>query len=222
MSVVNDAGLSVSVQPDDRLVDDSADLIWRIKTTAGSRFNAAERLKRKEQRVNVLSAVASAAVIFLSVVSATVQPTGLGGISLTLVTIFASIMILVTALIQYASNDGANAERMHACALLLGALRRRLMYAEIKSRAELGVLSAEYDDILSRYANHAPADYQKYRDEHPDEFKDARRGLGPGGATPERARVFLSALAPVVVGLLALLASLVSVFPGLLSWLERK
>jgi SMODS and SLOG-associating 2TM effector domain family 5 len=195
------------------LAAEKADLVWRIKVTAGSRFIAAERLRRREKRVSVLNAVASAAVIFLSIVSATIHTAPIIGAGLLLVTIFASLLILVTALIQFASNDAVNAERMHQCALALGALRRTLMYAEFQRRSELLAFANEYDSILARYPNHESADYQRYRNKHPTEFADyPQRGKGPGGV----GSAFVTSLLPLIASIITIVLTIIAV--GLALW----
>jgi hypothetical protein len=75
---------------------EKADLMWRVKVTSGSRFNASKRLSSRESNISVLSAVASVAVIFLSVVSAAVKAGETLTITLALSTILASIAIFVT------------------------------------------------------------------------------------------------------------------------------
>lgn len=207
---MNDAA---GVSESSYLATEKADLVWRLKATAGSRFNAAERLRRREKRVNVLNAVASAAVIFLTVVSATIHTAPIIAAGLLLVTILAAMLILVTALIQFASNDAVNAERMQQCALALGALRRALMYAEFQNRTELLAFASEYDNILARYPNHDSADYQRYRNKHPDEFTNyPQRGKGPGGV----GSAFVTSILPLIASTITIVLTLIVV--GLALW----
>ena len=104
------------------LDQEKTDLICRVKVTSGSRFTAAKRLSSRESKMSILSAVASVAVIFLSVVSTSVKTTEVFGIAPALSTILASIAILVTSLFQFALKDGVNAENMQSCGLKLAAI----------------------------------------------------------------------------------------------------
>ena len=175
---------------------DRIDLAWRMKATAGSRYNA-ERLRTRDKRINILNALASALVIFLSVVPLAVKADGMIGIAVTLITIFASIMILVTALLQFASEDALKAERLHKSGLEITALRRILVYQELHEREHLLQLAKDYDAILARYPNHNAPDYERYRREHPEEFKKGlERGSGPGGSGLE----LVKAQIPFVAG----------------------
>lgn len=192
------------------------DLLWNMKSTAGSRFNAFERLRARDKRINILNAVARAAVIFLSVVPAAAHTSETVGTIVVLVTVFASIMILVTSLLQFASDDAVNAERMHQCGLEIAALRRRLLHSDIENRQQLHTIAVDYDRVLARYPNHSSADYQRYRDEHPEEFRDRPlRGKGPGGVGADRAQQVLL----LVVTVFTAIAAMVAV--GLTLWVER-
>jgi hypothetical protein len=179
---------------------EKADLTWRVKVTSSSRFNASKRLSSRESKISVLAAVASVAVIFLSVVSAAVKTGEILGITLALSTILASIAILVTSLFQYALKDGVNAERMQACGLKLSELRYQILYSEVTSREQLLAFMNDYNRILAQYPNHDESDYQRYRDEHPDEFTGfPGRGTGPGGTLLERATSVAITVSTIIV-----------------------
>jgi hypothetical protein len=182
------------------LDQEKADLMWRVKVTSGSRFNASKRLGFLESNISVLSAVASVAVIFLSVVSASVKTGEVLGITLALSTILASIAILVTSLFQYALKDGVNPERMQACGLKLSELRYQIRYSEVASREQLLAFMNEYNRILAQYPNHDESDYQRHRDEHPDEFTNfPARGTGPGGTFQQRVMSVIITLVTIIV-----------------------
>lgn len=175
-----------------------ADLTWRFKVTSGTRFNASKRLNSRDAKITVLNAVSSVSVIFLTVFTTAVHSGETVGIVLVLFTILASIAILVTSLFQYALKDAVNAERMHVCALKLSALRYKILYSEVQSRNEILAFAAEYDSILSQFPNHDEADYQRYRDEHPEEFDNMpTRGLGPGGLESQKVISTLIVIATV-------------------------
>ncbi len=185
---------------------EKADLCWRIKVTAGSRFNAAQRLGSRDTVITILNAVASIAVIFLSVVSASVKTGEAITIILALFSILSSIAILVTSLFQYALKDAVQAERMQTCAQILAELRYRLTYTSVSSRQELLEFAKEYNSVIARYPNHATVDYEKYRDDHPTEFRDGSDGGAIRGRewTPGIPSRLIAAIAvAIAVGTLA-------------------
>ena len=192
---------------------DRDDLAWRIKATAGSRFNAAERLRSRDKRINILNALASALVIFLSVVPLAVRANERFSILVALVTVLASIMILVTALLQYASADALTAENLYSSGVEMNALRRKLIYRELHDRETLVAIAGDYDAILGRYPNHDSADYERYRQEHPDEFKEVlKRGTGPGGFWLERLKSQIPLMAGFVLTLITLSLIAIAIF----------
>ncbi|MGI4941764.1 MAG: SLATT domain-containing protein, partial [Janthinobacterium lividum] len=173
--------IPAATEPDD-LAGAKRDFLWRVKVTSGSRFNASVRLRSRDKIVNVLNAVASVGIIFLSVIPAVVHLSESLSTFILLGTLFVSLVVLVTSLFQYASEDAINAERLHHCALEIAAFGRKLLYCDVKDRATLSEFAAEYDNILSKYPNHSSSDYQKYRNEHAAEFRNhPSRGTGPGG-----------------------------------------
>ncbi|MCQ8240130.1 SLATT domain-containing protein [Rhizosaccharibacter radicis] len=194
---------------DSALDADKRDLSWRMKTTAGSRFNSAERLQKRDKRINVLNAVASAAVIFLSVVPLTLKTNEWVTAAITLLTIFASIMILVTALVQYASEDAVKGAKLHSSGLEITALRRKISYGQISDRQEFMAIVDKYDSILAKYPNHDSPDYERYRKEHPDEFDNKpERGTGPGGLIEYR----IKSASVSIVTILIVLSTFVLMF----------
>jgi uncharacterized Tic20 family protein len=196
---------------DESLDQEKTDLTWRVKVTSGSRFNASKRLSSRDAKISFLNAVASVAVIFLSVVSATVKTGELLGITLTLFTILASIAILVTSLFQYALKDAVNAERMQTCGLKLSELRYRMLYSKVTSREQLLAFMNDYNSVLSQYPNHEESDYQRYRDEHPNEFTNRPdRGTGPGGARVQKAMSLALSMTIIVFGISTTIVTLIA------------
>ncbi|HTW50327.1 MAG TPA: SLATT domain-containing protein [Stellaceae bacterium] len=216
MDSKSDARLRAVVEPvetaDATLEAHKEDFLWRLKVTSGSRFNAAKRLSRRDALVTILNAVANITVIFLSVVLATVKAGENATVMLTLFTILASIALLATTIFQYAFKDGVYAERMESCGFDISALRRKALYSNIQNRQDLMIFVNTHSEIMARYPNHAEVDYQRYRDENPDEFKGhADRGTGPGGTLLNQLITGLLAAASVTLALGALSAILAAI-----------
>ena len=81
------------------------------------------------------------------------------------VTMLASVLILVTSLIQYSNNDAVNAEQHHRCGLEINQLRGELAAkGEMVDHDELLKLSKKHARILDKYSvNHSGVDLGQYR-----------------------------------------------------------
>ena len=146
-------------------------LLSDMKVTKGSRFNAAERLRRRDRRNTIIVSFASAYVIVLTVIPITFHVPEYINSMITVAIILFSIIILIYSLIQYSSGDPVKAEQNHRCALEINALRRRLSFLPHITFDNLSVYAKEYDDILQRYnVNHEPVDFETYKIEHPAEY----------------------------------------------------
>jgi len=151
--------------------NERASLLSDMKVTKGSRFNAAERLRRRDRRNTIIVSFASAYVIVLTIVPIIFHvPEYLSSI-ITIAIIIFSIIILTYSLIQYSSGDPVKAEQNHRCAMEINALRRRLTLLPTLTFEILSRYAKEYDDILQRYnVNHEPVDFERYKIEHPAEY----------------------------------------------------
>lgn len=140
--------------------------IWR---TAGARYNASRRLKRKELFSTVSLTFFSVITICLAVIqniysSNISQSLGLGNY-LTALSILSGIFLLAISLMEWGARNGSNADALHKNAEELNALQRRLQLEIFKINDVPGdwsicaELSTEYEAIQSRYdVNHAPLD----------------------------------------------------------------
>jgi hypothetical protein len=148
------------------------DLLRRMGVTAGSRFIASERLKGRERKLTILVAVASTAVIGLTLAPLLYHVSLKSSADLGLLSITMSVLIVAIALIQYSANDAANAEQLHRCGLeineLLGELKIEI---EAKKITDLKYVADRYGAILQKYSiNHATLDFDKYRVIRPAEY----------------------------------------------------
>jgi hypothetical protein len=165
VSAVADVG---GVSPQGKLLSD-------LKVTAGCRFNASARLRRRDKSSNVLVSVYSALLICISVAtfalplgSNVIRYASFGGI-------VASILLLVMSMKNFAHQFAVEAEQMHRCALEINELRR-LMLARIAASGGLKSIedySKTYNAILQKWSvNHTEEDYLRYKYKHKWEFPD--------------------------------------------------
>jgi len=144
--------------------------IWR---TAGARYNAARRLKRKELFSTVSLTFFSVITICLAVVQKIYSPEILRSPSLdnylTALSIFSGVFLLAISLMEWGARNGSNADALHKNAEELNALQRKLQREIFKLNdvsgdwSTCGELSDEYEEIQNRYdVNHAPLDDQLF------------------------------------------------------------
>lgn len=144
--------------------------IWR---TAGARYNAARRLKRKELFSTVSLTFFSVITICLAVIQKIYSSEILRSPSLdnylTALSILSGIFLLAISLMEWGARNGSNADALHKNAEELNALQRRLQREIFKlddvpgNWNTCGELSDEYEAIQSRYdVNHAPLDDQLF------------------------------------------------------------
>jgi hypothetical protein len=117
------------------------ELLSDLKTTKGSRFNAAKRLEGRDSKMALLVAVASSLVIALTVLPFFYKLPSLISADLSVATLIASVLILAISLFQYSANDAVTAEQHHRCALEVNEIRHQLRnQAETITDAELAAL----------------------------------------------------------------------------------
>jgi hypothetical protein len=141
------------------------DLLRRMGVTAGSSFIASERLRGRERKVNILIAIASSAVIGFTIAPLLYHISSTATADLDLLSITMSVLIVAIALLQYSTNDAANAEQLHRCALEINELHRELkIKIEAANVSNLSNISKRYGIILQKYSiNHATLDFDRYR-----------------------------------------------------------
>jgi hypothetical protein len=191
-------------------------LLFDLKVTAGSRFNAAARLGRREKSSNILVSVYSALLICISIAtfalplgSNVIRYASFGGI-------VASILLLVVSMRNFAHQYGVEAEQMHRCALELNELKR-LIQALPSDEAEkrLPEFAERHSSILQKWSiNHTPDDFLTYKYSHKWEFDDIADV--PDKELPDRR---FQELNSVSVGSVALLTIIGVVFMVFVAWL---
>lgn len=138
---------------------------WR---TAGSRYNAARRLKRRELVSTVSQAFFSAATVALAFLQKIYVSQSGSSIDnyLTALSVCLGVFLLVISLIEWGSGNGAKADALHLNAELLNAHSRKIKQkiCEIDSGVPgswilANDLRAEYEAIkASCRENHDPLD----------------------------------------------------------------
>jgi hypothetical protein len=205
------------------------ELLHEMKVTKGSRFNAAERLRRRDRRMITITAFASVYVIVLTIMPLFFHVgEAITGV-LNAITICFSIIILASSLLQYSNNDPVRAEQHHRCALEINALRRELRATESTNYQILFESGKRYDEILQKYSlNHDPIDFIKYKLEHPHEYPD--QGREKDRADTEELEgiwsfgkrvVIAMTTATIFAALISVAQSIVKNFPNLSSLLDR-
>lgn len=131
-----------------------------VRVTAAARFSAAHRLRRHESVSLFSISICSLAVVVISMlepfgVKLSVPP---NAVNLCLAAV--SLLILVVSLLVSSGKYGERAEKMHAGAVEINAIGRRLESAVAKSDETLvSELSEQYEHALKIYENHKDIDY---------------------------------------------------------------
>jgi hypothetical protein len=133
-----------------------------MQTVKAARFNAAERLERK-QRVSVF-ALSTVSLYFVGLsVWQTVYAASLEAPThqlITLVSIMSSISTLVLALIDSMNDYKIKAHHMHACALSVNDLLQELRLLQSKDAGTVQDFRRRYNEVVRGCPyNHARVDY---------------------------------------------------------------
>lgn len=145
-----------------------------LKVTAGSRFNAAERLRAREKSSNFLTSIYSALLICISIAtfslpfdSISIKYFSFGGIVV-------SILLLVVSMRNYSHQYGLEAEQMHRCALEINeVLRLWTALSQLEQNKQMEQYAQRYNAILQKWSiNHTEGDFLKYKYKHKWEFED--------------------------------------------------
>ena len=143
-----------------------------MKATAASRFNAAKRLETNDRNLTWITAMTSAYIIGLTVLPYFCKLPQRVTDTLNLVTVFLSIVILVSALLHNSKRDSVNAEQHHRSALEIKEIHRHVLARanSIKTDEFLGLIE-KYSAVLQKYSvNHSDLDYKKFQTDRPEQF----------------------------------------------------
>ncbi|MET4216080.1 preprotein translocase subunit SecG [Bradyrhizobium sp. LB14.3] len=147
-------------------------LLHGLKSTSGSRFNAAKRLAAKDRALTRVTAITSAYLIILTAFPYFIKVPLQVADNLNFITIVFSIVILVSSLLQYSSGDVVSAEQHHRAGLEMSEITRELsIKLDAIQEPELLELAARYNATLQKYSiNHEDVDFQRYQTENPERY----------------------------------------------------
>ena len=153
-----------------QFISDLRTKAWR---TAGSRYNAARRLKQRETLSTFSLAMLSALSVAVAVAQRIYSPqpgTSLDNY-LTAVSIALGVFLLAISLLEWGASYGAKADALHRNAEDLTAYQIKLAYflakmdpGRVADDSEVDVLRVEYETIKDRCPhNHTPSDDKLFR-----------------------------------------------------------
>ena len=147
----------------------AAQLLSAMHTVKAARFNAAERLERKQTLSLFAMSMVSLYFVGLSVWQAIYAAAGLSPAAnrlITLVSIMSSIFTLVLALIELMNDYRMKAHLMHACALGVNDLHHELKLTRAPDAALIQDFRRRYSEVVRGCPfNHARVDYLMARTE---------------------------------------------------------
>lgn len=206
-------------------------IIEKLKTdawrTAGARYNAARRLKRRDLFSTISLSLFSATGVGLAVIQKIYNPQSGSPLDnyLTGLSVCLGIFLLVISLIEWGAGNSVKSDRLHQNAEELSAFWRRLDLVIINlqsqpptqaSPSNLAVYLKEYDEIKAKCGfNHDPLDDYLFvaSQRHANEFK--RNGKEPYCWLEQRWLIFCSYFSSVwyFVSLWIIIAALIYITP---------
>lgn len=198
-------------------------VIWR---TAGARYNAARRLKRKELFSTISLTFFSVISICLAVVQKIYAPaiSKVSGLDdyLTTLSILSGIFLLAISLMEWGSRNGSNADALYKNAEDLNSLQRRIKQELFKLDAvssswdKCSAFSIEYDVIQSRCdVNHDPLDDQHFLAARRSASEFVGENMGFVHATSIKVLWFFSSIWYYLLFWFISVAALIPVFTGI-------
>lgn len=147
--------------------------VWR---TAGARYNAARRLRRRESFATVSLALMSSATVAVAFIQRVyASPSSPADNYLTVVSGALGVLLLTVSLIEWGARTGAMAEALYQNAEKLNSFRRRI---ELTIASEKQTASSNQRDLVKNLAdeyeiiktdclhNHIPLDDDYFRLQH--------------------------------------------------------
>lgn len=156
------------------------ELSYKIWSTKGARFQADKRLKKKSKLSTISLAILSAYLIIASLISVYNINNG-GNENLINYSITAlSILLLVANMFENNQDYKLRANTFHNCGLELGILYSKLRtFKTLKENSTnyeiyrfCQELTENYQNVLNKYENHDPIDYDKFKTLNTDHFKE--------------------------------------------------
>jgi len=145
------------------------ELYRRVDVTTRTRYNAAQRLQSHHRFSQWVVTLVSVALIAIPLFQAMNVPLKRSPQLLNSVEVFLAVLVLAYSLLLGNENYSGKSEKMLNCGLELGRLSRRIYPHLDKPHQEdlYKELSEEYHDILEKFENHDPIDYEVYRINNP-------------------------------------------------------
>lgn len=159
--------------------DFSVELNYKFWTTKGARFTASSRLKKINKLSSYSIGFLSGYMIIIGLLSVFKLNNDqiISNEQLGFITTGLSILILVFSQLESANDYALKADKFHNCALEIGELYNKLRYLKtnLKSEEEINSLaqdlSIEYGNVLKKYENHEPIDFEYFKTSKNDYFK---------------------------------------------------
>ena len=148
------------------------DLLKKMKTTSGCRFNAAKRLEARERSLTRLISFISVYVVSLTVLPYFLKLNHDTTNFLNILTFIFGLVILVSSLLQTSTRDAVFAEQHHRCALEISEIIRELnIEFNGISQTTARAYNERYNQVLQKYSiNHDEVDFSEFKVNRPDEF----------------------------------------------------
>jgi len=147
----------------------------KIRKTKGAKFNAYERLGRRQKRSFYAIGILSAHLIIINLL----QPFGLLTVPddysvISFISVSLSIMLLVFVTIENSTEYNLKGNNFHNCTKDLGRVFNdldSLIERKVTDTKEYDNISNKYSEILDKYHNHSPIDYEVHKTKHKNDFK---------------------------------------------------
>jgi len=159
--------------------DFSVELNYKFWTTKGARFTASSRLNKINKLSSYSIGFLSGYMIIIGLLSVFKLNNDqlISSDQLGFITTGLSILILVFSQLESANDYALKADKYHNCALEIGELYNKLRYLKtnLKNEEEINSLaqelSIEYGNLLKKYENHEPIDFEYFKTSKNDYFK---------------------------------------------------
>lgn len=160
--------------------DFGEELNYKLWITKGARFNASQRNYTLNKLSSRSIGYLSAYLIIIGVIN--VYDISIFGYSFTdkeigFITTSISVLILLFSQLESSENFLLKAERYHLCSLEISELyneHRLCKHKKLNEEEEVKVLSrinTKYEELLKKYDNHAPIDYEIFMCSKSEYFK---------------------------------------------------
>lgn len=154
------------------LSEELYDKIWK---TRGTRFNAYERLRRRQRRSFYATGLLSAYLIIINLLqpfNLLVLPSDSNMINF--ISVSLSIILLVFVTIENSAEYNLKGDNFHNCSKELGRIfndLHSLMDKNETDQTKYEEIGKRYSEVLDRYDNHSPIDYEVHKTKHIHDFK---------------------------------------------------